>query len=80
MVPTKGDVTLENNEADTPEKRHQLYGQPNRVRLYGKLDFLNKLTSAGFEAKIICANELIEESEFKKFGFKNKFLYSVKKI
>jgi predicted SAM-dependent methyltransferase len=79
VIPTKGDTTIYHESANTPEQRKELYGQVNRVRLYGKQDFFNKLVSAGFDVKIIHTRDLVQESEFKFFGFKNKFLYSVTK-
>ena len=80
LVPTKDENTFEDPNANTPELRIQAYGQPNRIRSYGKTDFLNKLISVGFSAKIVNATDIVSESELKTFGIKKKFLYSATKV
>jgi SAM-dependent methyltransferase len=50
MVPLFWDVkdTIEDKAHDTDELRLKYYGQDDHVRLFSRIDFLNRLDTAGF--------------------------------
>jgi hypothetical protein len=64
MVPIVHGVeeTHEDPAIDTPELRWRYYGSDDHLRQYGKADFINRLTAAGFEVDQLGAATFGKES------------------
>ena len=67
LVPTSGQSTEEDLTITDPQKRQQLYGQPDHVRYYG-LDVVDRLRESGFEVKMINASDILEDAEIERMG------------
>ncbi|MEN8248688.1 MAG: methyltransferase domain-containing protein, partial [Bacteroidota bacterium] len=76
-VPEK---TFEDTSITTPKEREKTFGQSDHVRLYGK-DYLDRLNSAGFNAKEFRVKDELPESEIKQFALPlNEPVFFVKKL
>ncbi len=71
--------TFEDPSVTDPEKRTELFGQYDHVRIYGT-DFFKRLQSAGFQTEAYKVNELFTPGEIKKFALDpNEIIPFVKK-
>jgi len=61
------EVTFEDSSIVTPAEREKAFGQDDHVRLYGK-DYINRLQSAGFEAKEIWLSKDLSEADVKRLA------------
>jgi predicted SAM-dependent methyltransferase len=65
------DKTYEDPSIVEPEEREKAFGQYDHVRAYG-LDYIDRLKEAGFSVNVICAKDLLSESDIESMGFNNK--------
>jgi len=61
------EMTIEGKANDEPEKREELYGQKNHLRLYGK-DYVGRLERAGFNPQAINPSQIIGDDSIEKYG------------
>lgn len=73
------EVTYEDNTITDPKQRAELFGQYDHRRVYG-LDYLNRLSAAGFEAEEIDYAATFTESERTLHSFGCDKLYIVRKV
>ena len=58
----------------------KLYGHPTHVRRYGKIDYLSKLKSSGFDVKMDTYVNSFSDLEVAKYGLdKNEVLFVCRK-
>lgn len=64
------DRTLEFDEYDNTDRAMnlKLYGHPTHVRRYGKIDYLSKLKSSGFDVKMDTYVNSFSDLEVAKYG------------
>jgi len=84
QVPFSGtnDRTFESDKYDYTDRAMnlELYGHPTHVRRYGKIDYLAKLKSSGFEVQMDTYVNSFSEHEVAKYGLdKNEVLFVCKK-
>jgi len=84
QVPFSGanDRTFESDEYDYTDRAMnlKLYGHPTHVRRYGKIDYLAKLKSSGFEVQMDTYVNSFSEHEIAKYGLdENEVLFVCKK-
>lgn len=71
--------TYEDSTITDPIEREKAFGQDDHVRWYG-LDYVNRLTAAGFKVSVIDYwKELSEKDRFKYGILENEFIYFVEK-
>jgi len=70
MVPIKRDRTYEDPGITDPAERERIFGQHDHVRAYGP-DFLDRLTEAGFHARAMRPQDVLETEEAEMFGVQN---------
>jgi ubiquinone/menaquinone biosynthesis C-methylase UbiE len=80
QVPFSGvnDRTFESDEYDCTDKTMnlKLYGHPTHVRRYGKIDYLAKLMSSGFDVHMDTYANSFSDYEVAKYGLdKNEILF-----
>ena len=69
--------TVEDKKIITKREREKYYGQSDHVRKYGK-DYMKRLESVGFKVKCYKPQDLLNNSEIKKYGvLKNEDLYTI---
>jgi predicted SAM-dependent methyltransferase len=81
MAPILPDLekTYEDFSVTTPEGRLKSFGQEDHVRVYGKKDFLQRLSDAGFDVKQF-GEDFFGKSVFERHGINRKsILYVVEK-
>lgn len=61
------EITYEDSAIVTPAEREKAFGQDDHVRLYGK-DYINRLQSAGFDAREIWLNKDISAADVKRLA------------
>jgi SAM-dependent methyltransferase len=70
-VPNKPNcVTYEDFSITTPEGRLKAFGQHDHVRMYGREDYVDRLSSAGFKVQMTEACELLKPKQLTKMGIK----------
>ena len=84
QVPFSGanDRTFESDDYDSTDRAMnlKLYGHPTHVRRYGKIDYLAKLESSGFEVQMDTYVNSFSEHEVAKYGLdKNEVLFVCRK-
>ena len=62
------ETTYEDSKVTSPADRKKAFGQSDHVRLYGK-DYIDRLKSAGFEAKEIWLGKEMDEGLMAKYAF-----------
>lgn len=76
------DRALEFDEYDNTDRAMnlKLYGHPTHVRRYGKIDYLSKLKSSGFDVKMDTYVNSFSDLEVAKYGLdKNEVLFVCRK-
>jgi SAM-dependent methyltransferase len=69
------DKTFEDREADTSQKKMDVFGQPDLHRIYGK-DFIDRLQSSGFEICVEKYGDILSLKDRNKFGIKSgEYIY-----
>jgi SAM-dependent methyltransferase len=63
--------TIEGNDADSPDRREELFGQKNHVRLYGR-DYFERLQKSGLSVREISPGEIVGESLISRYGLNPK--------
>ena len=68
MVPqTKDAITFEDFSITNPKERAVAFGQDDHVRRYGQ-DYSSRLEKAGFNVKVIRANDLLSDNKISKYS------------
>ena len=62
------ETTYEDSKVTSPADREKAFGQSDHVRLYGK-DYIDRLKSAGFEAREIWLGKEMDEGLMAKYAF-----------
>jgi SAM-dependent methyltransferase len=71
--------TEEDPTVTDPAERERLYWQRDHVRLYG-LDYVDRLTAAGFEAEEVDMLSLLGEERYRKYALgEERYLHVVRK-
>lgn len=79
MVPVELEETFEDPAVTDPEKRKEVFGQEDHVRIYGR-DFKDRVARAGFATEIIRAGSFCSEDEIMKMGLlKDEEIYYCRK-
>lgn len=81
QVPIEMDraITYEDESITSPEERQKAFGQFDHVRLYGR-DYIDRLSSVGFEVELDDYSIELPDSEKFRFGFgQGESLFIVKK-
>ena len=81
QVPIEMDreFTYEDYSITSPEERQKAFGQFDHVRIYGK-DYIDKLSSVGFEVELDDYSRNISEADKFRYGFgKGESLFIVRK-
>lgn len=68
--------TIEGDDDDTPEKREELFGQSNHVRLYGK-DYVKRLEAAGFKVDGVPPDVVVGADSVERYALNPKELLFV---
>ena len=71
--PFELEKTIEDQNADTPEKRLQLFNQDDRYRMYGK-DFVERLAEPGYKVSVIDYARALTVEERDKYRISDKDL------
>jgi SAM-dependent methyltransferase len=72
QVPWNEGQTLEDPSITDPNERLRLFGQEDHVRYYGKEDFVQRLSSAGFQVSEVVAREFCSEEELRQMSLKSE--------
>ena len=72
-VPVRGEETDEDPTVTDPHERARRFLQWDHVRLYGRADYLRRLSAAGLEADIIPRASVMSEAEARVLGRSNRF-------
>lgn len=67
QVPVTAEETFEDPSITDPAERERLFGQADHVRRCG-LDYVERMRDAGFEARVLRASEVIDESDCRRMG------------
>ncbi len=67
----RGEKTIEDPTAQTPEKRGLLYGDPSYVRRYGA-DFKDRVAAHGFDVRVFAFGQEFNESQRAYYGLGNE--------
>jgi SAM-dependent methyltransferase len=62
IVPIGAELTIENPNIIDPNKRLELFGKEDHVRLYGH-DYIDRLNEAGFNVKVSFITDLFEKND-----------------
>lgn len=74
-INTNAEQTIEDPLILDPEKRLELFGQPDHVRIYGR-DYMDRLTEAGFKVKVIDYVSQFNQDQQFQYGLKpNEYIY-----
>ena len=77
IIPQSQKKTIEDKSIKTGSAREIHFGQSDHVRKYGK-DYKKRLESVGFNVKCFRPQELLNNSQIKKYGVLiNEDLYTV---
>ena len=71
--PFELEKTIEDKDADTPEKRFALFNQDDRYRMYGK-DFVQRLEEPGYKVEVIDYANALTVAEREKYRISDKDL------
>lgn len=80
QVPMRKDSlhTIEGRHIEVPQKRAELFGQPDHYRYYG-LDFKQKCENIGFQVEIIGVKNIFSEFEVKEYKLCEEDIYILKR-
>lgn len=70
QVPFTENETLEKEEYNTPELRLKYYWQQDHVRLYGREDFIKRLSHVGFKVVELKTSTVFTEVQISTYGLK----------